>query len=95
MYRTASNLEDLDIEMELNSFDSVYHAVDRSGFWSIEDKYHDVDFYVLMKDDSEEDEIIKVLTDCCMEAYLEYEEKGIFKINSCRGNHFKIKINDH
>jgi len=47
MYRTASNLDDLDIEMELNSFDSVGHAVGRSSFWGIDEEYHDVDFYIM------------------------------------------------
>jgi Zn-finger domain-containing protein len=73
MYRTADNLEDLDIEMELNSFDSVGHAVGRSSFSGIDEKYHDVDFYIMMIDDTEEDEIKKLLNSCGWTAWLEYD----------------------
>lgn len=77
MYRTADNLEDLDFCDELNSYDSVGHAVDRSRFWSIENKYQDVDFYIIMMNNSEEHEIRKLLNECGMTAWLEYEDEMV------------------
>jgi hypothetical protein len=77
MYRTATNLEDLDFELELNSYDSVMHAVGRSGMWAIDKKYKDVDFYIMMNDNSEEEDIKKLLNSCGMTAYLEYKETSI------------------
>jgi hypothetical protein len=77
MYRTANNLEDLVIEMELNSYDSVGHAVGRGSFWGIDKQYHDVDFYIMMLDNSEEEEIKKLLQSCGWTAWLEYDlEEG-------------------
>lgn len=77
MYRTENTLEDLDFCDELNSYDSVGHAVERTQFWSIEQQYQDVDFYIIMMDDSEEDEIRKLLNSCGMSAWLEYDENMV------------------
>jgi hypothetical protein len=77
MYRTATTLEDLDFFDELNSYDSVGHAVGRTQFWAIEEQYKDVDFYIMMMDDSEERQIRDLLNSCGMKAWLEYEEKMV------------------
>lgn len=74
MYKTANNLEDLDIEQELNAYNSVMHAVGRSSFWGVDKKYHDADFYITMKDRSEEEEIKELLNSCGWVAYLDYSE---------------------
>lgn len=80
MYKTADNLEDLDILEELNSFDSVGHAIGRDSFWGIDEEYHDVDFFLFMNDNSEEDEIRKLLNSCAWTARLEYDMDGEYKM---------------
>lgn len=80
MYRTADSLEDLDIEMELNSFDSVGHVLGRSSFLGIDEKYHNVDFYIIMIDDTEEEAIIQLLNSCGWTAWLEYDLKDELKM---------------
>lgn len=81
MYKTANNLEDLDFTKELNAYGSVFHAVDRSGFWGIDKKYHDADFYIIMKDKSEEAEIKTLLNSCGFVAYLEYSDSECVRVD--------------
>lgn len=76
-FRTANSLEDLDFVDELNSYHSVGHAVDRSSFWGIEEEYTDVDFYIIMLDNTEEKEIRQLLSICGYSAWFEYEDKMV------------------
>ena len=75
--RTASNLEDFNIDLELNSFESVGYAFGRENFWGIDEEYHDVDFYIQLVDDTEEKEIKKLLNSCGQTAWLEYDSKMV------------------
>lgn len=72
-YRTASNLEDLDIIDEIHSYDSVGHAVENHNIW--EEEYKDADIFILMMDYSEKDEIINMLKSTGYSAYLEFESE--------------------
>lgn len=77
-FRTASNAEDLDMIDELSSFETVSHVVDRGSFWRIDEKYHNADFYLYMVgDDSEVNEITKVLNYFGYQAYLDFDNKVI------------------
>lgn len=71
MYRTANTLEDLDLLEELNSYESVGHAVENHNIW--EDEYKDADFFIEMMNYTEKDEIIELLKSTGYSAYLEFE----------------------
>ena len=77
MYNTASNLEDLDMKDELNSYNSVGHAMEHSQLYDLQEEYRNVDFYILMVDNSEEDKIKDLLRSCGYTAWLEYENEMI------------------
>lgn len=82
MYRTANNIEELDMRDELNSFDSVGYAEERgaNGFHSAHDsRNNQADFYIIMIDDSEVEEILQTLKDCGYSAYLEYDDGLLVK----------------
>lgn len=77
MYRTADNIEDLDIEQELYSYESVSHIVDRSGMWGIGEEYMDSDFYIYMLEDrSEQEQIAQLLRSEGYKAYLDYGDEN-------------------
>lgn len=78
MYRTADNLDDLDIVTELKSFDSIGDVMERHSFWLFEEKYHNADFYLIMTDNSEEDEIRELLNSCGWSAWLDYDDEMVF-----------------
>lgn len=80
MYKTADNLEDLDFTEELNAYDSILHAVDRSAFWAVEEQYKDADYFIVMKDKTEEDEIKALLNSCGFTAYLEYSDSECVRV---------------
>ena len=80
MYRTADNLEDLDVLTELNSFDSIGGVLKNGSFHGIDEEYHDVDFYIFMNNDSEESEIKNLLQSCGWTAWLEYDDSRMIKI---------------
>lgn len=56
-YRTASCLEDIDIQEELESFDSVMVVHPHHNLWGYEDQYKDVDYILEMMDLSEINDI--------------------------------------
>lgn len=72
-YKTAKRIEDLDFLTELNSYKSVGIASDKTSFYSVEEKYRDVDFYIIMLDNSEEKIINDFLSEFGISAWLEYE----------------------
>ena len=74
MYRTADNLEDLDIKEELKSFYSIGDIFVKSegGFWNVDEEYQDADFFLIMINDSEEEEIRTLLQSGLWSAWLEY-----------------------
>lgn len=72
-YRTANNLEDLDVLDELYSYDSVGHAVENHNIW--EEEYKDADLLIIMIDDNEIEEIIDMIKSTGYTAYLEFEGK--------------------
>ena len=74
-YNTASNLEDLDVQEELNSYKSVDNAMSRPELWHLQPKFKNVDYYIQMIDDSEEEQIKELLNECGFKAWLEYEDK--------------------
>lgn len=77
MYNTSSNIEDLDILTELNSFSSVGHAIDRSNICEFGIEHQDADFYVIMMNDSQEESIKELLKDFGFKAYLDYGNRII------------------
>lgn len=76
MFRTADELEDLDVKYELLSYDTVLDVNENHQIF--EDKYRDADFYVVLSNDSELDEIKEMLDNTGFwAAYFEIDDEVI------------------
>lgn len=78
-YNTSDNLEDLDFQEELNSYNSVAYASDRSQTWPdwVE---KNTDFYILLLNLSELEKIKELLLECGYTAWVNLDGK-LFAIN--------------
>lgn len=75
-YRTAETLEDLDMEDELNSFESVGHAMHvQLNKASIDECFHKYDYYLIMLDEVDVEAIFELLSSLNYSGALEFESK--------------------
>ena len=76
-FKTADKAENVDVYLELHQIKGVGMVTARHQFWSggVDKKYDNVDFYILMMNNSKEDKIRKLLNNFGYSAWLEYESE--------------------
>ncbi len=87
-FKTAEDIDDIDIVQEINSYANVINVDDRSNMYHYENKFKDADLYIQYSDyinKTSLDEIFEKLNFLGYKAYLENVDTGkIF-------NNFKSK----
>jgi hypothetical protein len=78
-FRTAEDIDDIDIVQEINSYANILNVDDRSNMYHYENKFKDADFYIQYSDQinkSSLDKIYEKLKFLGYKAYLENVDTG-------------------